>query len=61
MRVKIKNYDEVIDIMPCIGDDDRHMVMIGFSNGESMCYSFNDKYSFLDSYRRIKKYARFCE
>lgn len=61
MRVKIKNYDEVVDYMPCIGDNDNYMIMVGFSNGESMCYSFVDRYSFLDEYRRIKKNVRYCQ
>lgn len=53
MEVKFKNYDNIIDVMPCIDKYDRYMIMIGFTNGESLAYSFNDRESFLMSYRNL--------
>lgn len=55
MLIKFKDYDSIIDVMPCIDRYDRYMIMIGFNNGESLAYSFNDRESFLLSYRQLIK------
>lgn len=55
MEIKFKDYDEIIDVMPCIDKYDRYMVMVGFNNGESLAYSFNDRNSFLMAYRDLMR------
>ena len=53
MEIKFKNYDNVIEVMPCIDKYDRYMIMVGFINGESLAYSFNDRDNFLMAYRNL--------
>lgn len=53
MLIEFENYDTIIDVMPCIDKDNRYMIMVGFYNGESLAYSFNDKESFLKEYRDL--------
>lgn len=55
MEIKFKNYDNIIDVMPCIDKYDRYMIMIGFINGESLAYSFDDRNSFLMAYRDLMR------
>lgn len=55
MLIKFKGYETIIDVMPCIDKYDRYMIMIGFNNGESLAYSFNDRNSFLIAYRDLMR------
>ena len=53
MLIDIKNYENIIDVMPCIDIDGRYMIMIGFDNYDSLAYSFDSKERFLSSYRKL--------
>lgn len=55
MLIKFKDYNTIIDIMPCIDKYDRYMIMVGFNNGESLAYSFDDRNSFLMVYRDLMR------
>ena len=55
MLIDIKNYNNIIDVMPCIDRDGKYMIMIGFDNYDSLAYSFDDKENFLSSYRNLMR------
>ena len=57
MLIKFKDYDTIIDVMPCIDKHDRYMLMVAFNNGEELAYSFSDKESFLIGYRDVMRKA----
>ena len=53
MKISVVNYNEVIEIMPNIEGDDTYSIIIGFDNGERMCYGYASRKRFLHDYKRL--------
>lgn len=53
MLIEFKDYNTIIDVMPCIDKYDRYMIMVGFCNGESLAYSFDGKENFMTAYKDL--------